>query len=107
MPRRRWWCLLNPPTDFIAHDAEVRKHVEGLRAELVELRYGYGPSAELELEVEDDADVVALLESLRVDLKMTALDPVCALTARERQDLAPDVPPAVAFPSDEPPSGGA
>jgi hypothetical protein len=101
MARRRWWCLLNPPDAgaFQEHERGIQERAAAHELGPVTVRYGLGSCAELELESQNDAAVVAFLEVLRRDLKITSLDPVCTLTAAERDGIEADVQPAVSYPS--------
>jgi hypothetical protein len=107
MPYRRWWCLLNPPNNFLDHEAEIQRFASAREVGPAVVRYGLGPSAELELKSDDDAAVVEFLEDLRTNLKVTALDPVCDLTAEQRDGISRGIAPPTDFPPPEEPSAAA
>ena len=69
-PYHKHRCGMNPPENFVSHDRYVREVVGRARGvSLVELTYGYGPCADMVLDVEPgfEPNLVRLLDELRTD----------------------------------------
>lgn len=90
-PYGKYTGILNPPKDFTAHKAAIRRQAKHSGVTVTDIRYGYGPCAELTLDVGTASEraVADFLEALRTNpnTRLIAIDRDIHLTAAERDRL--------------------
>jgi hypothetical protein len=92
--------VLNPPTDFVAHRDAVLEVARGFvdqGVEVVDVKYGYAASVELEIDItgsEPGKALVELFERLREDprTRITVIDDYLDLSAEDRNGLEGSAP---------------